>query len=148
MLLLHAAVTWCLVGLIWTIQLVHYPLFDRVPEPGFRAFHEAHARRITWIVAPLMAIELVTGVLLAVSSGAPALPPASVGLGLALLVVVWASTALLQVPLHARLGERFTPAVHRALVGTNWLRTVAWTARGGIAAWMLAAAGGAGAIGP
>ncbi len=148
MLLLHAAVTWGLVGLIWTIQLVHYPLFDRVPERGFRSFHESHSRRITWIVGPLMATELATGILLAARPGAWALPPASVGLGLALIVVVWASTAFLQVPLHAKLGERFSVASHRALVGTNWLRTVAWSARGGIVAWMLASAGAAGADGP
>ncbi|WP_407539465.1 hypothetical protein Q0M94_15005 [Deinococcus radiomollis] len=33
-LILHAAVTWALVGLILTIQLVHYPLFSRWVNPA------------------------------------------------------------------------------------------------------------------
>ncbi|MGB0385973.1 MAG: hypothetical protein ACPGWR_14225 [Ardenticatenaceae bacterium] len=30
LLLIHTATTLSLVGLIWTIQLVHYPLFEQV----------------------------------------------------------------------------------------------------------------------
>jgi hypothetical protein len=44
--------------------------------------------------------------------------------------VIWLSTALLQVPRHRALEAGFDPAAHRALVATNWIRTVAWTARG------------------
>ena len=129
MILLHAAATWFLVGLIWTIQLVHYPLFAQVGERSFRAYHDEHGRRITWIVGPVMGVELVTGALLVFQppSGAP---PWALWTGLVLLLVIWGSTGALQVPLHARLGERFSREAVRALVGTNWLRTFAWTARG------------------
>ena len=57
-LLAQAATTLPLVGLIWTIQLVHYPLFDGVGAEGFAAYERRHAAAITWLVAPLMLGEL------------------------------------------------------------------------------------------
>ena len=53
--------------------------------------------------------------------------------GLALLAVIWLSTALVQVPLHRRLQGGFDAAAHRRLVRTNWLRTAAWTLRAALA---------------
>jgi len=50
-------------------------------------------------------------------------------MGLALVAVAWISTAALQAPAHGRLVEGFDADVHRRLVGTNWIRTVAWLAR-------------------
>jgi hypothetical protein len=52
------------------------------------------------------------------------------GLGVFLLLVVWGSTALLQVPCHARLSRGFDGSALRTLVGTNWIRTAAWSLRG------------------
>ena len=49
LLAIHAAATWALVGLIWTVHVVHYPLFAAV-KTGFRAYHEAHMQRITLVV--------------------------------------------------------------------------------------------------
>ena len=50
--LVHAAATWFLVGLIWIIQVVHYPLFARVGEDGFVAYEAAHTRLISLVVGP------------------------------------------------------------------------------------------------
>ncbi|WP_110887049.1 hypothetical protein [Deinococcus yavapaiensis] len=129
LLIVHAAVTWCLVGLIWTIQLVHYPLFDFVGEAGFTAYHTRHSSVISFLVGPLMLLELVTAGWLVLH------PPPSVSatpcwIGFALVLVIWASTAFVSVPIHARLGSGFDSGLVSTLVGTNWIRTVAWTARG------------------
>ncbi len=56
--------------------------------------------------------------------------------GAVLLAIIWASTALLQVPAHSRLERGFDAHVHRRLVRTNWIRTVCWTARGVVALTM------------
>jgi hypothetical protein len=133
---LHAAATLALVGLIWFVQVVHYPLFGRVGAEGFPQYATLHQRRTTWVVAPLMLIEAGTGLWLVVDSALPAWQPWT---GLALLVAIWASTACLQVPLHGRLAAGFDPRAHRALVRTNWLRTAAWTARGALVLLMLRA---------
>ena len=55
--LVHAAATWFLVGLIWIIQVVHYPLFARVGEDGFVAYEAAHTRLISLVVGPAMLVE-------------------------------------------------------------------------------------------
>lgn len=60
MISVHYAATWALIGLIWTIQLVHYPLFAQVGRHTFKAYHHRHTTQITWVVAPLMLMELIT----------------------------------------------------------------------------------------
>ena len=137
-LLLQAGTTLPLVGLIWTIQLVHYPLFDGVGADGFAAYERRHAAAISVMVAPLMLAELAVSGWLAFS------PPAGVNprwayAGAAMAAGIWLSTYFLQVPRHAELAGGFDPGAHAALVGTNWLRTALWTGRGGVALAMLAA---------
>jgi hypothetical protein len=134
----HALSTWFMVGLIWFVQIVHYPLFAAVPEPDRIAYARQHARRTTWVVAPVMSVEALASLWLAAQP-----PPHLAGswlplAGAALTVVVWLSTALVQVPLHDRLGAGGGREVVEWLVRTNWLRTLAWTGRGAIAASMLA----------
>ena len=130
LLLAQLLSTLSLFGLIWFVQIVHYPLFASVGEPGFRAYITAHGTRTTWVVAPLMLLELGSAGLLLL----PALQPSVIHrfeawLGIVLLAVIWFSTALVQVPLHNRLQAGSSPEHAPRLVRTNWLRTVAWTLR-------------------
>ena len=129
LVLVHLAATLTMVGIIWFVQVVHYPLFREVSEPGFPLYAAAHVTRTGWVVGPPMIIELTSGLLLLVWR--PETVPAGwlVG-GIALLVVVWLSTRLLQVPRHRLLGQGYDTNVGRSLVTTNWLRTGAWTVRG------------------
>ena len=126
LLSIHAGVTLALVGLIWTIQVVHYPLFAQVGREAFPAYHRRHSQRITWVVAPLMFAELLTAGLLLFTGYRDACFLVS----LPLLVFNWVSTGLIQIPLHTKLGAGFTPEIHSRLVATNWWRTSAWTLRG------------------
>lgn len=125
LLVAHAALTLVLCGLIWTIQVVHYPLFGRVGADRYVAYQAGHGTRITALVAPLMIAEVGTAALLVYRA-----PGALTWLGAGLLAVVWLSTALLQVPLHSKLEHGFDEMAHRRLVASNWLRTIAWSARG------------------
>jgi len=114
----HAASTWALVGLIWTIHVVHYPLFASL------------------VVGPLMLVELLTAITLWLS------PPAGIDgrvwiVGLALLGLVWLETALFAVPQHGRLEQGFDESTHRALMAGNLVRTLAWTARGVLVGWVM-----------
>jgi hypothetical protein len=133
----QAVASAAMAGIVWFVQLVHYPLLARLPAAG-SADWCAENRRITpRVVLPPMLVEAGAAVWLA------AAPPPAVGrpaalVGLALVAVAWASTLLVQMPLHARLGrEGPTAATVTALVRSNWLRTAAWTARAAVAAWML-----------
>jgi hypothetical protein len=127
---LQVLTTFAMTGLIWFVQVVHYPLFGLVVDPQHSEYARVHQGRTGWVVGPTMLLELGTALLLVV----PGMRPARVGfgealVGLGLLVVVWASTGLLQVPLHGRLLRGLDEAVVRRLVGTNWIRTVAWSLR-------------------
>jgi hypothetical protein len=127
-------------GLIWFVQVVHYPLFARVGGDGSKAYAAEHQRRTTLVVGPLMLVEIATAALIALSP--PAGVPASLAwAGVAAVVAIWLSTALVQIPLHARLGQDgHDDRVIAQLVGSNWARTVLWTARAVLSTWMLTAA--------
>jgi hypothetical protein len=123
---IHAALTWILVGLIWVIQVVHYPLFGAVAEEAFKAYHLRHTTQITWIAGPLMVAELGTAAFLLFAGGTDFWLRASIFP----LLFTWGCTGWVQIPLHERLSHGYDVQAHRRLVRTNWLRTVAWTLRG------------------
>lgn len=120
-----------LVGLIWFVQVVHYPLLREGGSDSFVRAHRTHTVRTAWIVGPLMVGELVVSMLLVVYGDERILGLARIGL--ALVGVVWLSTFLVQVPLHERLSRGWDARAHSALVRSNWLRTGTWTVRGAIA---------------
>lgn len=136
LVLAHLLATLTMFGVIWTIQLVHYPLFSGVGADAFSDYAEQHRLRITWIVLPAMLVELGTA-LWFVFDRPDAWPSWAAWAGLALVGVVWLSTAVLQVPLHGALSGGFDPDAHSRLVGTNWIRTVAWTGRAALVLWLL-----------
>lgn len=116
--------TFALTGLIWVIQLVHYPAFARVDDKQFQAFHQFHSRRISWLVIPLMMGELLTAALLVAAF------PAPLWIGnLALAIAPWVFTFAFSVPAHNSLAQGYEPGAHARLVNTNWLRTMAWSAK-------------------
>ncbi|MEM7411997.1 MAG: hypothetical protein AAF430_17350 [Myxococcota bacterium] len=142
-LLVHAGATWFMTGLIWFVQVVHYPLFGRVAEDGFVAYENAHTRLTTWVVGPPMLLEVGTLAWLSWTP-TPAAGGLALGVGAALLALIWISTALLQVPRHQELSTGFDGRAHRRLVTSNWVRTVAWSLRAALVLWMVAAEIGVG----
>lgn len=133
---LHAAPTLAMVGVIWIVQVVHYPLFAGVGARGFADYAEAHGRRITWIVLPLMVAEVAANAALCLRAE-EADDRALAWFGAGLLALLWISTFLVQVPCHDRLRRGFDATAWRRLVRTNWLRTAGWTLRGAIAIALL-----------
>ena len=135
LLLSNFAATLFMIGIIWFVQVVHYPLFAKTGSADFRSYEQRHTLLTTWVVAPPMLVEGITALLLfwfrptGVSTW-------QLSIGLALLAVIWLSTALLQVPCHNLLSQGFDPVVHQRLVTTNWMRTVAWSTRGLLVLWV------------
>ena len=126
LLVVHLAATLFMAGVIWIVQVVHYPLFAEVGTSGFSKYAVDHARLITYVVLPAMFVELGTAIALASRPGGAS------GLaytGLALIIIIWASTFFVQVPVHTKLAEGFDADAHRWLVTSNWARTVLWSAR-------------------
>lgn len=130
LLLAHLGTTWAMTGLIWFVQVVHYPLLARLGDAYFRPYHRMHCERTGYVVGPLMFVELSSAAALVYLLGAGTPARTAAWAGLLLLGIIWASTALLQIPQHNRLGALGPdPATLRALLRGNWLRTAAWTLR-------------------
>jgi uncharacterized membrane protein len=134
-LLVQVAATLAMVGLIWFVQVVHYPLFAQVGRDAFRRYEMDHQRLTAFVVGPLMLAELATAILLfwwrpaGLGSGA-------LWLGLGLLASIWIMTYTVQVPQHTSLVMSYDTSTQRRLVSCNWYRTAAWSARGLLVLWM------------
>lgn len=139
-LLLHTASTLVLVGLIWFVQVVHYPLFEAVGAEGFAHYAQSHARLTTLLVTPPMLVEAITAGLLFIGMRPSSVGMGTLWIGTALLLVIWGSTFFIQVPRHNQLASGFNGHAHAALVASNWIRTFAWSLRGILTLWMLAGA--------
>lgn len=136
-LLLQVAATLTMVGVIWFVQIVHYPLFSQVGRAEFRRYEMDHQRLTAWVVGPPMLVELLSCMLLLwwKPSG---IPISALWFGFALLASVWLVTYTVQVPQHAALILSYDGATQRRLVLGNWYRTFAWSARGLLVLWMVA----------
>jgi hypothetical protein len=134
-LLLQTAAAVFMAGVLWTLQLLNYPLLALVGAEAFPGYEAAHNRRFGLVVIPgvLAAAGGSIGLLVTGPLRVPAWAPAC---ELALLLVVTASTAVLQGRQHAALAAGFDARTHARLVGSNWIRVAAWSAGAGLALWM------------
>lgn len=125
-------------GVIWIVQLVHYPLMRFVSGEQFARFETAHRVRISWVVGPLMLVEgvCVLAFVFAAPAGMPGWLPWAGAIAEAVAI---GTTVTVSAPLHERLNAHFDPATLDRLIATNWIRTVAWSARAGLAIAMLVA---------
>lgn len=143
LLLANLAATLFMTGLIWFVQIVHYPLFAAVGSAGFPNYARSHQMWTTLVVGPPMLLEALTAVAL-IASRPPQVSGQLAWAGVVLVLVIWLSTAALQVPAHGKLSSGFDPSVGSWLVSTNWIRTVCWSARSAVVLAMVAQAlGGA-----
>jgi hypothetical protein len=126
-------------GIIWFVQVVHYPLLAHAGEEGFASLAAEHQRRTGWVVGPPMAVEAVTAAAL-VAWPPEGVPDAAAWVGVVLVAALWAATWAMAVPRHRELAAGWDPDAHRSLVRGNRLRTALWTARAGLVLGMLAAA--------
>ena len=126
MLIIHLIATSVMVGVIWTIQLVHYPSFHFIELNQYTTFQRFHMSRISYVVIPAMLTELFTLILIIISMDqvdhiilASAL----------LLIVIWLMTAVFFSGVHQKLTLGYDQAVVEKLVKINWGRTLLWTLR-------------------
>lgn len=138
--LAHAVSTLVLVGIIWTVQWVHYPLMALVGRERFAAYEQAHAPRMAAVVMLPWTVQGATTawLLVAPPTGTPRWLIAAAAVTAAVPVLV---TVVASVPAHGRLATGFDAEVHRRLVATNWLRTAAWSVHGAIAVAIALTAG-------
>lgn len=123
--LLHLIATSAMCGIIWIIQLVHYPAFLYVDVLKATSFELFHQNAITPIVLPLMLLEVATFGLL-FKQGERDRGFLCSGI---ILAILWLSTFLIQTPIHQELEFGLSPDLITKLILTNWIRTLGWSIR-------------------
>lgn len=131
----HLAATGFMVGLIWTIHVVHYPLFSLVNEP-YRPFQEAHMSRITGLLIVPWGAETLSAAALVMTADAGSQRSLSL-VGLALVVAVVLVTGLGAAPIHGKLVDAYDEGLHSRLMRVDLVRALLWTARLIPAGWLV-----------
>ena len=126
MLIIHLIATSAMVGVIWIIQLVHYPSFHFIELNQYTTFQRFHMSRISYVVIPAMLTELFTLILIIISMDQ--VDPIILTSAL-LLTVIWLMTAVFFSGVHQKLTLGYDQAVVEKLVKLNWGRTLLWTLR-------------------
>lgn len=136
LLVVNACLAWFMTGLIWFVQIVHYPMFDMASRNEFVQFANRHCQLTTSVVALPMVAELLCSFLLAVLwNGNGKL---LVWLCFLLVVGIWFCTVAYSIPSHNKFcSVGFVQETHHYLVTTNWVRTILWTVRAGLLAVLL-----------
>jgi hypothetical protein len=134
----HVGASLFMVGLIWTIHVVHYPLFAEVGASNYVEYQSAHVERIGLVLAFPWLLEGLTllGVLLLAVERRDLRVPAFVGaIAMAMVLVI---SGFWSAPAHGELADGFDAAVHDRLMTANLVRTLAWTVCGASAVWVMA----------
>ena len=121
---IHFLSTSLMVGIIWVIQLLHYPTFHFIKESDYVEFQYFHMQRISFIVVPVMIIELLSGFMLVYYFRSNLLI-----FCLIILLVIWSITFVFFTKLHQSLLGGYDKIIVDKLVQINWSRTVLWSLR-------------------
>jgi hypothetical protein len=123
-----------LTGLIWVVQLVHYPSFQFWGSRMAEA-HAFHSLRISVIVVPVMMLELASSFALSMS----AIPYKGWHqLGLVMVLLIWAITFFYIVPVHNVIPYVDAPGLSiQKLVSLNVWRTVFWSLKSLVGIYLL-----------
>jgi hypothetical protein len=123
--ILTIAVSWGLFIFIWLVQIIIYPGLARIPSNDFVNYHQWYVTRITMVVLPLIVCEIILAIAWFFLQDNLFYPTVAGGL----VVLVWCSTFTCQVPIHKRLQAGKDKSTIKRLVNTNWIRTIAWSAK-------------------
>ena len=137
-----AVLTFGVTGIgLFESHVVYPSWYDLAAYDGFAAYHSAFGRRlIPWLPVPLLAATVLNGLL--IRWRPPAVPRALVLTTFVLQIGVGAVTAVLAIPLQAKLGTAgHSPAevvdLLDQLVRIGWLREVPGIAVALAFVWML-----------
>lgn len=134
-LILHTFTASFMMGVVWLVQVIHYPLYYRYDKENFVGTIRQHLLRISIVTVPVMVLEMITGIWLVFN------PPLGwviiMRLLLVLLLINWISTLSVQAKCHIKLLKGYDERTIRFLVLSNWIRTFSWTLRSILLFWLL-----------
>ncbi len=139
LVIVHLVATFFMVGMIWTVHHLHYPLFALVGEDSYIAFQQEHVDRIgPLLIVPWLAEGVTLLGLLALSFLGGRrdlrLPTAMNSIAMAVVLII---SGFWSAPAHGDLSDGFDADVHDRLMNANLVRSLAWTVCGIAALWTI-----------
>ena len=133
---LHFSVTFYLLGVIYIIQVIHYPVLALIGKNEFIECHAKHMNQTSFVIAPAMILEVITMALLLYMS--PIFRNDIYFIfSCVMIFLIWCVTFFISVPLHNILVSGYNYPAWKKLVLTNWIRTFAWSVRAIILFYLL-----------
>ena len=112
-----------MVGVSLITQFVTYPSFKLIKSIIFSEFHKSYTKKMLFIVAPVMILELISSLLLVIFDISD--NNAEIGL-LITLILIWLLTFFNIVPIHNKLTVNYNKDLNQKLIKLNGLRTILW----------------------
>ena len=119
--LFNFIMSFLMMGVIITTQIVSYPLFLCLTKSDFKTYHSTYVNKISFIVMPIMLSELVLSIILL-----SIIQNFSSVIILSSMLLIFLSTLFLQVPMHQKLEYGYNNQSINYLINTNWIRTFLW----------------------
>jgi hypothetical protein len=133
--LVQLVVTVLMVGMIWTVHVVHYDLFPLVGADSWDSYEHAHVDRIGKVLFGPWLIEGLCVLVLLLAHPKRLRVAALISAFLMLFILI--DTAAFSAPAHGVLLDRWDQQTYDDLMVVNLIRAWLWTAKGAVAVWMM-----------
>ena len=111
-------------GIIWLIQLIHYPSFSFIDKNMYSKFQTFHMNRISFLVGPIMILELLSGFYLLLFFYSES---NFFVINFILNILILTMTIIVFGTIHKKLIEGFKFSLFAKLISMNWIRTILWS---------------------
>ena len=112
-----------MVGVSLITHFVTYPSFKLIKSSLFSEFHKSYTKKMLFIVAPVMILELISSLLLVIFDISD--NQTEIGL-LITLILIWILTFFNIVTIHNKLTVNYNKDLNQKLIKLNGLRTILW----------------------
>lgn len=114
-----------ILGVLWYLQLVHYPLLKKVKD-NFTAYETLSVRKILFFMTPWIILDVLVNVILALnlSSGFAGI---IMGIILALSIFTWLMTFFFQIDIQQELLSGFSLKSLKSVIRSSLIRTIIWS---------------------
>ena len=102
-------------------QFITYPLFQFIGS-DFKTYHRAYTKRMGYVVAPLMVLELLLVIKITTNHYRNII---IIIIGV-LTLIIWLSTFFIQVPVHNNISKEKPKNQILFLIKSNYIRTLCW----------------------
>ena len=128
LLLVHAYMTWMMIGIIFFVQVVYLPLYRRL-KTQLSEYEKKDLIHMGYLVGPIHFFESLTAIILVFTFKENRLYQIFALINVSLIFLIW----LVNWGLRLRKKRKewvFVRRMHDILLSSNWFKTICWSFRG------------------